>query len=296
EAVATTSPFDKSRLTWRLLRLIPQHVDDPDFGPLRDYLLAGHAEADGLRQYQLAAQVADLFDQYQVYRADWLDDWEHGDDVLRDDLRGRRTSIEASHRWQPRLWRLLLDDVGPAERRQHRAAVHRSFVERLATAAERPAALPRRIVVFGISSLPQQTLEALTALARFSQVLLVVANPCRHYWADIIEDRELLKAAQRRHAGKQGRDYIRLLDSFDAPAAYRARFAALGRDIDLFDDPGTDTLLHQVQQAILDLEPLPADPAQRRQLIAGDDSLRFHVAHNPQREVEILHDNLLARF
>src|SRR6185312_1570451 len=222
EAVATTSPFDKSRLTWRLLRLIPQHVDDPDFGPLRDYLLAGHAEADGLRQYQLAAQVADLFDQYQVYRADWLDDWEHGDDVL-------------------------LDDVGPAERRQHRAAVHRSFVERLATAAERPAALPRRIVVFGISSLPQQTLEALTALARFSQVLLVVANPCRHYWADIIEDRELLKAAQRRNAGKpglppeprledlhqhanpllaawgkQGRDYIRLLDSFDAPAAYRA--------------------------------------------------------------------------
>jgi exodeoxyribonuclease V gamma subunit len=321
EAVASTSPFDKSRLTWRLLRLIPQHVDDPDFGPLRDYLLAGHAEADGLRQYQLAAQVADLFDQYQVYRADWLDDWEHGDDVLRDDLRGRRTSIEASQRWQPRLWRLLLDDVGPAERRQHRAAVHRSFVERLATAAERPAALPRRIVVFGISSLPQQTLEALTALARFSQVLLVVANPCRHYWADIIEDRELLKAAQRRHAGKpglppeprfedlhqhanpllaawgkQGRDYIRLLDSFDAPAAYRARFAALGRDIDLFDDPGTDTLLHQVQQAILGLEPLPADPAQCRQLIAGDDSLRFHVAHNPQREVEILHDNLLARF
>ena len=28
----------------------------------------------------------------------------------------------------------------------------------------------------------------------------------------------------------------------------------------------------------------------------GDDSLRFHIAHNPQREVEVLHDQLLALF
>ena len=321
EAVATTSPFDKSRLTWRLLRLIPQHVDDPDFGPLRDYLLAGRAEADGLRQYQLAAQVADLFDQYQVYRVDWLDDWERGDDVLRDELRGRRTPVDANQRWQPRLWRLLLGDVGAGARAQHRAAVHRAFLAGIHELSERPAALPRRIVVFGISSLPQQTLEALTALARFSQVLLVVANPCRHYWADIIEDRELLRAAHRRqhakpglaaapryedlhlHAnpllaawGKQGRDYIRLLDSFDDPARYRDRFSAIGRSIDLFQDVPGDGLLQQVQQAVLDLQPLPPDPAARRAWHPGDATLRMHVAHSPQREVEILHDRLLDLF
>lgn len=321
EAVATTSPFDKSRLTWRLLRLIPQHVDDPDFGPLRDYLLAGRAEADGLRQYQLAAQVADLFDQYQVYRADWLDDWERGDDVLRDELRGRRTPVDANQRWQPRLWRLLLGDIGAGARAQHRAAVHRAFLAGIHELSERPAALPRRIVVFGISSLPQQTLEALTALARFSQVLLVVANPCRHYWADIIEDRELLRAAHRRqhakpglaaapryedlhlHAnpllaawGKQGRDYIRLLDSFDDPARYRDRFSAIGRSIDLFQDVPGDGLLQQVQQAVLDLQPLPSDPAARRAWHPGDATLRMHVAHSPQREVEILHDRLLDLF
>jgi exodeoxyribonuclease V gamma subunit len=319
DAVPADSPFDKSRLAWRLMRLLPAQLGAEAFAPLRHFL--GGGRIDPLRLFQLARQVADLFDQYQVYRADWLHDWEHGREVLHDEPRGRRLPLAATQRWQAQLWRALLRDVGAAQRDNHRAAVHRAFLERAAALELRPAALPRRIVVFGISSLPQQTLEALTALGRVCQVLLLVTNPCRHYWADIIEDRELLKAAQRRQAGKpglpdepryeelhlhanpllaawgkQGRDYIRLLDGFDAPEIYRARFAALGRDIDLFADPGRDGLLHQVQQAILDLEPLPADPAQRQPWEDGDESLRFHVAHNPQREVEILHDELLALF
>ncbi len=317
EAVATTSPFDKSRLCWRLLRLLPEHLHEADFTPLRDFL---RDDPDERKRFQLAERVADLFDQYQVYRADWLADWEQGQFQLRDDLRDRHASLGPDQRWQARLWQLLLDDVGP-ERHNHRAAVHQAFLQRIASMETRPAHLPRRIVVFGISSLPQQTLEALTALARFSQVMLLVANPCRHYWADIIEDRELLKAAQRRHAGKpglpaepryedlhlhanpllaawgrQGRDYIRLLDAFDRPDGYRQQFAAWNRSIDLFADTDGSTLLRQMQQAILDLEPLPATPEQRKPWRPGDDSLHFHIAHSPQREVEILHDRLLAMF
>ncbi|WP_430390910.1 exodeoxyribonuclease V subunit gamma [Dyella sp. 20L07] len=317
DAVPTTSPFDKSRLSWRLLRLLPQHLHEPDFAPLRDFL---RDDPDERKRFQLSERVADLFDQYQVYRADWLADWEQGHYRLSDELRGQSKPLAADQRWQARLWQLLLEDVGE-KRHNHRAAVHQAFMERIESMRTRPATLPRRIVVFGMSSLPQQTLEALTALARFSQVMLLVANPCRHYWADIIEDRELLKAEQRRHAGKtglpiepryedlhlhanpllaawgrQGRDYIRLLDTFDRPDEYRQRFTAWNRSIDLFADTDSSTMLRQVQQAVLDLEPLPTEPAQRKPWRDTDNSLRFHVAHGPQREVEILHDQLLAMF
>jgi exodeoxyribonuclease V gamma subunit len=318
DAVPTTSPFDKSRLVWRLLRLLPQHLGEEVFAPLRT--LMGES-ADWRRQYRLAMQVADLFDQYQVFRADWLEDWERRRDVLRDMLRNRVPDLPPEQHWQPRLWRLLLDDVPQAQRDSHRAAVHRSFMHQMQSLTSRPELMPRRIVVFGITSLPQQTLEALTALAKYSQVLLLVTNPCRHYWADIIEDRELLMAGQRRHAGKpglppepryedlhlhanpllaawgkQGRDFIRQLDAFDQPERYRQHFTSIKRSIDVFQDVGTDTLLHQVQQAVLDLEPLPGSPSQRKTLRNNDRSLRFHIAHSPQREVEILHDQLLDLF
>ena len=315
--VPATSPFDKSRLVWRLLRLLPRCLGEPLFAPLRT--LWGDI-GDWQRQYRLAMQVADLFDQYQVFRADWLHDWEHRNDVLRDSMRHRVSELPHAQRWQPKLWRLLLDDVPSVERENHRAGVHQRFMQHMASPELNAAALPRRIVVFGITSLPQQVLEALTALARFSQVLLLVTNPCRHYWADIIEDRELLLAEHRRHAnkpglppepryedlhlhanpllaawGKQGRDFVRQLDAFDQPERYRHHFASIKRSIDLFENVGTDSLLHQVQQAVLDLQPAPADSAQRRPL-PETSSLHFHIAHGPQREVDILHDQLLAMF
>jgi exodeoxyribonuclease V gamma subunit len=314
DAVPPESPFDKSRLVWRLMRLLPALAREPVFEPLAAFLGDGN---DARKCHQLAERLADLYDGYQVYRADWLDDWAAGLDVMRD-ARGGQSAMAEVDRWQAALWRRLLEDVGPADAHSHRAAVHARFLDAAATARERPRALARRIVVFGMSSLPRQTLEALSALSRWSQIVLVVLNPCRHYWADIVDDRELLRAERRRQAakpgvppmpdegdlhlyanpllaawGKQGRDYIRMLDEFDHPETYRKRFTAWDERIDFFEEPPASTLLARVQTAILDLEPLPVTPAE---ITADDDSIAFHVAHGPQREVEILHDQLLARF
>lgn len=43
-----------------------------------------------------AGQLADLFDQYQIYRADWLAAWEQGEDVLRTAGRPTRPCLKGS--------------------------------------------------------------------------------------------------------------------------------------------------------------------------------------------------------
>jgi len=319
DEVPADSPFAKAALSWRLMRLLPECLDDPLFAPLARFL---GDDADLRKRWQLAGRLADLFDQYQVYRADWLAGWAAGRDELRDG-HGVARSLDAEQLWQPALWRAVLADLAPAERDHSRAQVHRLFLARMRALDLRPPGLPRRIVVFGISSLPAQALEALEALARVCQVLLCVHNPCEHFWADIVADKDLLRAARRRQAskpgmpteltdlelhnhahpllaawGKQGRDYIRLLDEHDEPERYRALLEALPwQRIDLFEPHDATTLLGQLQDDIRELRPLletrahwpPVDPQRDR-------SLRFHVAHGPQREVEILHDELLDRF
>ncbi|RTR06890.1 exodeoxyribonuclease V subunit gamma [Halomonas nitroreducens] len=324
DAVPPASPLDKPRLVWRLMRLLPELLNDPTFAPLARFL----ADDEDLRKrHQLAERLADLFDQYQVYRADWLAAWAEGRDELID-ARGQARPLAEDQRWQPALWRRLRDDIGEQGLATSRAWVHTRFLEacRELTPETRPAGLPRRVVVFGISSLPRQTLEALAAVSRVSQVLLCVHNPCRHYWADIIEHKDLLRAARRRqrhrpgmplalddtqlhlHAqpliaawGKQGRDYLRLLDEFDDQDAYRALFDAEELRIDLFDSPLEQAeapgLLQQLQDDILELRP----PQETRDAWPAvdpvrDRSLRFHIAHSALREVEILHDQLLAAF
>ncbi|GAA3720925.1 exodeoxyribonuclease V subunit gamma [Oceanisphaera sediminis] len=311
------SPLDKAPLTWRLMRLLPSLLSDEVFAPLGRFL---QDDADYRKRYQLAERLADLFDQYQVYRADWLAGWAEGRDELIS-LRRGPVPLDEAVRWQPALWRALLADVGEQELAGSRAGVHPRFVEHLRQCEHRPAGLPRRVVVFGISSLPAQTLEALSAMARFSQVLLCVHNPCQYHWGDIVPDQDLLRHQYRRHArkagqspglnevelhqhahpllaawGKQGRDYINLLDSVDDPEHYKARFDAIGSRIDLFGAGNTEHLLGQLQDDILNLRPPAESRAYWPALTDQQLSVRFHVAHSAQREVEILHDQLLARF
>ncbi|QEI09155.1 exodeoxyribonuclease V subunit gamma [Pigmentiphaga aceris] len=317
--IPATSLLDRAPLTWRLMRLLPALLAQPVFAPLHRFL---HGDDDLRKRHQLSERLADLFDQYQVYRADWLTDWAAGRDVLRT-VAGTTRPLDAEQSWQPALWRAVLADVGPEGLAQSRAGVHQRFLEQLSALDQAPQRLPRRVMVFGISSMPAQTLEALAAMARFVQVLLCVHNPSQHHWGDIVADKELLRHEYRRqqrrpgtpdqldadamHAhgqpllaawGKQGRDYISLLDRYDEPALYSALFQDVvsGR-IDLFDAAPPDTLLAQLQNDVLNLRPLaetrqtwpPVDPR-------SDRSIRFEVSHSPQREVEILHDQLLARF
>ncbi|WP_259294831.1 exodeoxyribonuclease V subunit gamma [Paraburkholderia sp. DHOC27] len=329
DAVPAVSPFDKSRLVWRLTRLLPDLLDLPGYAPLKRFMAR---DDDQRKRFQLAQRVADLFDQYQVYRADWLAAWAAGEDV-QIDARNNRTPLPDEYRWQAALWRALLDDVeahgapGVDMSKAGRAAVHEAFMRAASSRPEgdRPKGLPRRVIIFGISSLPRQAVEVLAALARWTQVLMCVHNPCAHYWADIVADQDLLRAQrsrqQRRHGapavmeeaqlhlhaqpllaawGKQGRDFIGLLDEYDSAEAresYTRHFTGIGQRIDLFDSDEATTMLQQLQDDIRDLRPLresrtlwPAVDPKR------DASIRFHIAHSAQREVEILHDQLLAAF
>ena len=77
-AVPKDSPLDKVPMIWRLMQLLPALMTEPDFAPVAGFLQADEPD----RMLQLAAKLADLFDQYQNYRADWLDAWAQGQDHL----------------------------------------------------------------------------------------------------------------------------------------------------------------------------------------------------------------------
>ena len=318
QAIPEQSGFDKSQLRWRLLRMLPQLALLPEFAVIAHYLQGDSSQG---KLQQLAFKLADLFDQYQVYRADWLQAWAQGQDVL-SQAQGQSVPLAPEQQWQAALWRAILADVPAVERQFSRATLHQHFLTAAATYSltRRPAGLPRRVMVFGVSSLPQQVLEALAAIAPYTQVLLAVHNPCQHYWADIIADKDLFKAQQQRqlrkdsmpaalsaeqlpnHAhpllaawGKQGRDYIRLLDEFDQTRQHLALFA--GERIDLFTELTPDHLLAQLQADILQLRPAHESANHWPELTGQSaSSLCFATAHSAMREIEILHDDLLAQF
>ena len=345
DVVPAHMPLDKSPLVWRLMRRLPDLLTQPVFEPLAQYLGQDphSAELDassdgtsqsnhGRRAYQLALQLADVLDGYQNYRADWLDDWAATRDRL-NTAHGTHLDVPDAQLWQPALWRDLLQDLvqdTPAELRFcSRADVHEAFVKALQHLPDgvRPAGVPQRLVVFGVTSLPMQTVQALAALGRVCQVLMLVQNPCQYFWGHVVDSRRpLAQWTRQRHShktslplpsdsftpaeqyqlhtdsnpllaawGKHGRDYLHLLDGFDDVARYRHQF----QRVDVFVDPVTTaheqqrpaTALERLQSDLLNLNPAPATP---EPLPTGDQSVTFVQTHSAQREVEVLHDRILA--
>ncbi len=313
--VPPDSPLDKLPMTWRLMALLPSCLQDPVFQPVAGFLRGDEPD----RQLQLANRLADLFDQYQIYRPDWLQDWAAGRNVLR--KAAGHDELGEDQFWQAELWRRVLATLDDSQRQATRPALHARALAHLQSGQPLASPVARRVSVFGMSHMPGQLLEMLAALAAHSQVLLAVPNPCQYHWGDIIDGREWLQAERRRHAyrgealaglplaqmhlyaptllaawGRQGRDFIRQLDAFDDLQA--AQQVTQWPRLDFFDDvPGEDgsRLLAQLQRRIRDLEPssggTPALPLHK-----DDASVTFSVAHSPVRELEVLHDQLLQWF
>lgn len=324
--IPSLTPFDKGPLTWLLYRLfsdidaVKSSVSDATaLAPLLSYL---EQDPSPRRVYQLAGKLADLYDQYQVYRPDWLQEWQQGIDTLVDE--------QDQYRWQPHIWRLIKQHIAlDPTQAQSRADIHAQVINICRTSTTAPAGLPKRVLIFGISALPYTVLEFLDAISPFCQVLLFVHTPSQYYWGDLAEGKELLRRHHKRVAnntpitdlasqhlslvgnpllaswGKQGRDYLNLLAEHDQPDRYHDFFKQrTGSSIDVFESPcetshtAAPPLLTQLQDDIYELrsvkdrQALCQAPGYRLDL-EMDCSLLFYEAHSTLREVEILHDMLL---
>lgn len=306
--VPRQSPYNKGAMSWQLMSILPALLDRPAFAPLAAYLGGGDDEdpaedPEQVRLWQLCQKIADLFDQYLVYRPDWIARWEEGQG-LSQELAG-----VSGQEWQPELWReLVARTLAIAPSGYHRANLYEEFIHELQRTAELPGTLPRRVFVFGISALPPRYVEALQALGSRVEVHLFITNPCRYYWGDLLDRKTLARLESRlkpgadietlqgeanpllASMGKLGRDYLHQLMELEVP------------QIDAFVDIDETSLLHCIQKDVLELgsrgeglfdldashHKSPIDPA--------DGSLQIHACHGPMRELEVLHDRLLALF
>ncbi|QJD31482.1 exodeoxyribonuclease V subunit gamma [Methylococcus geothermalis] len=281
--VREASPFEPATLAWRVFRALGEESLVAAHPRLVSYL----SRADAAMRFDLAQRVARLLEQYITYRPDWLAAWLEGKPA--DGLAESRED-EA---WQAALWRVLMDELGA--RREHPSVAFFRAAEAMGPEATRRAGLPERAHLFCLPTIPPLYLDILGKLARWMELHLYVLNPCREYWFEIVEPRRLGYLEARGDAlyretgnrllatwGQQTQAHIDLL--FD-----RAEGAVV--DDALFESRGGPGLLATVQEAILDLrDPEPGCCSR----LAGDRSIEVHVCHSLVRELEVLHDQLLA--
>lgn len=270
------STFSTDVMTWRLFELLPDCRDELGFEVIDAYL--GQTE-DPLKKYALANRIADTFDQYLMYRPDWVQAWEKGD----------------KPHWQAVLWqRLTAGDKAP----MHRANLLVQLQQYLSSITTRPTSLPSRMAIFGISALPPVYLDLFKLMAEHSDVTLYFLSPSEEYWGDLVDQKtqtkRLIESPEQADylvsghpllasLGKQGQEFFDQLQSYQP------------EEESLFIAPENEDLLGQLQQDIYSLTDIKIEQ-DRRTVSQDDDSIMIHSCHSAMREIEVLHDQLLALF
>ena len=294
-----SSPWNPDIMSFSIMKLLPAHLDRPEFKHIKAYLK--HDE-NQLKLFQLSDRIADLFDQYLVFRPELIFRWEEND--LPDDQ---------DQLWQASLWQKLVDING----NMHRARQRKMIFDRFNAESVDLSSLPQRVSVFGISYIPLFYLETFAVLSSAIPVNFFLLNPCREYWTDIVSEKQHQRIRKKfpetddiaaelhfeegnqllASMGNLGQDFFRLLGNFEIEFH------------EIFNESPGHNMLSYIQSDILKLKNRgPADskrqtgsasiliPEKPLQINEWDNSIQIHSCHSPMREIEVLHDNLLAFF
>ncbi|WP_394123438.1 exodeoxyribonuclease V subunit gamma [Psychrobacter nivimaris] len=256
--------------------LLASLIDDPQAIAQQDSLQQDKAQQDA-RIWQLASDLARVFNRYLTHREDWLALWSQNKPLsvseliadkdalsLRFDKYARGTpewlvdhyvELEIAQRF---LWSHLFADV-----HLHRVALERAFWSALkGNKANERDQLPKVLRIFTIQQLPQTELDFLQRLSQYMNITLLHYNPSKLFWADIV-DKSWLQRQQiinpesvflrdyghslLSRLGKQSRDAFAMLANLSGNEQYDD---ALVEWQDNFDNGVDDALVQGVYESI----------------------------------------------
>lgn len=272
-------------LRWILFK----ELDTPFFRRRYPRVAAYYEDGDDLKRLSLAEQVADLFDQYQIYRPDMIREW------------NGKTPEDASGNWQRWLWARARQEIGA--RLPDKTALADYIFAALADPEKVQLLTQRlpRISLFGISILTAFHVDLFQALSAHVAIHFYLLNPAPTiYWYSDRSPRQLARWMSLPGPARFAPPEVGNALLTNWGKVIRDTFSLLFRHDDFlnaYDDaatvpPSAGTLLGKIQSDIF-YNAVGED----RQAISAEDfqdgSVTCNACYTPAREVEVLYNYLV---
>lgn len=253
----------------------------------------------GTKPYQFAMKAAAAFDDYQIYRPDMLLDWENGKSKIKD----------SAVLWQSMIWREIVLK-GENNNLPNKAL---DFLNNFNADNFNKENLPRRMSLFGISSLPNIFIDIFERISSVIDINFFFLVPSDQYFFDLKSSRQLEKLALKTGEASDADDshyetgnplLSSMGESIKAFCSYIENFDYTEPVQGLYNDPlpdkhsgKQDSMLKVLQSDIFNLVHRK-QKKDRIKLSQGiqDRDVQIHSCHSPMREAQVLKDILLDEF
>ncbi|HTN21623.1 MAG TPA: exodeoxyribonuclease V subunit gamma [Pelobium sp.] len=282
-------PLTAENQTWLIFRILGERDFINRFKEIASYYTANTPDKD-LKRIALAEKIADLFDQYQIYRPQLIQDWNKAD-----------LSDITSNDWQKFLWiktNQLTNNQIPDKTR-----VGKYILEALKDPAKQQLLKNKMpsVFLFGLSVTTDFHLHIFHEVGQVINFSYYLINPAPGiYWFEDLSEKQAFRL-QRKGLVDNTESNLgnSLLTSWGKVIQHT--FSMLFKNDDLINNyeevalikPKTDSLLHKIQQEIF----YNLSDAERTELTSADvkdGSLSIHSCYTPAREVEALYNFLVS--
>ncbi|WP_138429800.1 exodeoxyribonuclease V subunit gamma [Fodinibius saliphilus] len=270
-------PSDRGPMTWSLVELFEDQELLEDFPRLRHYISDEDPGQRAMRSWKLASKIADVFDQYLIYRPGMINSWEQ--------QKLSSTSLEAEG-WQMQLWNRLTAHWKEYYDGQwlHRAELQQQLIEHIENGTLPSEELPDRITVFGVSTASPAFIETLVKLSKRTEVYFyhLTVDPAKKESDAFVNP--LLQSMTTEGAG--------FMKQFSAAVRSDTEIKknVNWEEVTATEEPG-QSVITAIQSDLKEDSPLLG---RNLKVPAADTTVQVHSCHSPMREIEVLYDQLLA--
>src|SRR5699024_10635245 len=261
---------DRQAMVWSLMELLEDPDTLDDFEVLYHYIKSADADRRKTRMWKLSSKIADVFDQYLIYRPAMITGWENGE---------LQNPVDAAERWQAKLWRKLLRHWKQYvdESWLHRAQQQKKLLTQIGKGNFNQSRLPKRLTVFSVSSMPTVFIEILSVLSECIDIQFYQSWISKDKYIHEQYKNPLLQSLNK-HEEKYRRSFYSIVNK-EGTRINRKYLPTEQTDEDILISTLQSDLQHDRQ------------PANWKNEIAH--SVQVHSCHSPRREIEVLYDQLL---
>lgn len=290
------------QLTWLLFKALKDKIFIKSYPKITAYYKTGQF-IDDQKRLALAEKLADLFDQYQIYRTDviekWNREWEEACNQVWDEKCNEVWNEDnRPDDWQTMLWcsvKAMAGDQFPDK------TLISKFITKAIKDPQKASSLQQKlptVYFFGLSLITQYHIRLISQIAQYIDIHFMIQNPApEDYWFDEKSEKYLDYLKRK---GRVANDDSSLANPILVGwgKLVQETFLMLFEDEASLNNyqevtlnpPSTNTLLHKIQHSVYHNQKEGIYISSDEIL---DGSITINSCYNPMREVEVLYNYLV---
>ncbi len=292
-------PWEKNNLVWNILELLPELIKIEEAGIIKKWLKQSQREDEeiNLNLWDLANNIAELFDDYILFRPEVIKHW-----LSKSPKNINHKTTDTQHiLWQEILFKLLHQKIN----KDPFCIQVEKAIKVLRHGDFNNLPCPKNLYIFGISSLAPLQIDAIQAFSKVINIKVYLISPCHDLWQrcearrlqfsntwNTPPEKQWLLESPRLEAflGRMGAEFQQLLEgSGEYQLGERNENDIFSLTADIATNKGSKAkLLEQLQQELLSTQSKSILTKEK-----SDESLLFLKSSGKYRQVELIRDHIL---